>query len=725
MNQAAAEKLSEVAFPPVAAQEEESPSSSVSQKRDQEIEQTRQELLQKLRAYTPVKDVTNLPADRLNDRYGIHTGQPLPAFSYGNVRAYAATDDKNADAVLYAAVCDPAHPYRYRALQMLETFEHPHLVRVVDHGVANISVLGEYRYVIIFEKPEGRPLSAILGEGRHYDERSFTERILKPVAAVISAFEEMGINHCRIVPENIFVGEKVILGECISEPAGFSKNFFYEPIERLLAMPQGVGGGTIKTDIYGIGILSVEALFSFDRVRETSKEIYAGHILNLGTYHTLTQGKSFSDGFADLLIGTLNDNYEERWSCSQLNVWLGGKHFNLLKPTPPRDASRPFEFDGESFFSPRALAHCLFSKWEVARNSVRGAKIDRWIEQALHKREMAEMARRILSGSGGHDPANPGKGNEVLARLIAVLDPPGPIRLEHISFSLSGLGQLIADATRGKKQQELTLIRSIVMSDLLSFWTEIQAAAPSEEAGNMLWQIQKSRRFLMNKSMGFGMERIMYDLNPHLSCMSADMVRYHVSSLPDMLYALDAVAAGKAAADTGFADRHLAAFLASHAAIVKEVGIRDMQHHMSLLQNPEITVMMILSMAQEKTGIKQLRGLSYWAAIRMLHLVKNVHSARTRKTVCRDIAAVAEQGHVGYVLQALLNMQVLNGDAAGFEKARQTFQANRARINELQNPKKTRKKAADKAYAIASVASLLALCGAVYSAAKEYFFLFL
>lgn len=687
--------------------------------RNRDIEQTRQDILKKLSSYTPAKDVTKQPVDRLHDRYTIHTDRPLAQYSYGNVRAYAVSDDKSNDIPLYAAVCDPTRPYRFHALKALEQFFHPHLVRVMDHGIVRLSALGESRYVVIFEQPEGKPLSQILAEGNPYNERSFTDQVLKPIASVLSAFEGMGINHCRICPDNIFVGEKVILGECISEPSSFSCHFLYEPIERLLAMPQGAGGGTTKADTYDLGILTIEALYSTDRVKELSKDNYTAQLLALGTYNVLTAGLSLGDWISDFLIGTLNDNYEERWGCSQVNLWLEGKRFNLLKPGPLREASRAFEFDGEQFFSRRALANGLSKKWEAARTFVREGKIDRWLEQGIHKRDAADAVRRAINSTGGYDSKNLRQNGELLARIITILDPVGPLRLEHLSFSPGGLGLLIADSMRNKKQKELGLVRDIIDFDMLNFWAEAQQSPPSDEASDTIWKLQKHRHFLMLKGMGFGMERIMYDLNPHLSCMSANFIGYHISTLPDMLYALDALAATKAQ-DTSLTDRHLAAFLASHAGIMKEVVIKDLRHHAQLLQNPEIMVMVILAKAQEKANIKQLKGLCYWATLRVLELVKNIHNVQTRRQVCRDIATAAEHGHIGYVLQALLNMKVLNGDLAGFEKAQKTFKVTRAQINELKNQKKTKEKSEATGITIASVISMLMLAVAVFSATQEF-----
>lgn len=689
------------------------------EKRGRDIEQTRQEIIRKLQSYTPVKDTTQAPIDRLNDRYTLQCSQPLPQFSYGNVRAYAVTDDRSNDIPLYAAVCDPARPYRHRALSTLQRLESPHLIKIVDHGIVNVSALGECRYAIIYEQPKGRPLSELLAEKAQYSERQLVDQILTPLAEVITALEGAGVNHGRIDPENIFIGEKLVLGECIGEPSSFSRRFLYEPIERQLTMPQGAGGGATKLDTYALGVLAIETLFGFSRLKDPSKELYTGYVLAQGSYNTLTTGLSFSDSMADFLIGTLNDNSAERWSSSQINVWLGGKRFNLLKPSVPREATRPFEFDGQQFFSRRALAQSFFVKWDQACNFVRDGKIDRWLDQGVHNKDSADTVRRAINSTGGADSKNPRHNSELLARLITILDPGGPLRLEHLSFTPDGLGLMIADAMRGKKQRELGLVKDILDFNLLNFWAERQAGNVNDESNDALWKLQKQRHFLNLKGMGFGMERLMYDLNPHLPCMSASFIGNHISTLPDMLYTLDALARSKGD-NTAFTDRHLAAFVASHAGIMKEVSLKEQQHHAGLLQDPEITVMVILAKAQEKAGIKQLKGLSYWAALRMIDLVKSIHSAQTRKQVCRDIFAAAEHGHIGYVLQVLLNAKVLNGDQTGFEKAQKTFQMNRARINELKNRTKIRNKAEHTGLSIASVIAMMMLAASLFSALGSF-----
>jgi serine/threonine protein kinase len=690
-------------------------------KRDADIERTRQELSRRLDGYVPVRDITNPTTDRLNDRFTIYVNRPLPAFSYGNVRAYEASDSKGGDVPIYAAVCDPARPYRYRALQLLEKNENPHLARLIGHGITHISAVNEHRYVIIFERPQGQCLKDILSEGRAYNERGVLELILKPLASVIAMLEGLGISHGRISPENVFIGEKTMLGECIAEPAIFSRDIFYEPIERLLSSTQGAGGGSSKTDIFDLGVLALDSMQTLKRIRgKFTRDTLAAAVLAIGAFNLMTAQAHFSDNFADFLVGTLNDDYEERWNSAQLNSWLVGKRYNLLRPTHPRDATRPFEFDGEMFFSLRALAHAFFAKWENAKSFVRESKIERWMDQSIHKREMGDLVRRAISTTGGTFSNNPKQNSELLARLISILDPSGPIRLEHLSFSLGGLGLLIADAMRDKKQKELGLIREAIDFDLLNFWAELQTSAASEEASDALWKIQRHRPFLSMRAMGFGMERIMYDLNPHLPCLSQNLLRYHISNLPDMLYALDALARAHGKA-TNFSDRHLAAFLASHAGVMKDTQMRDLRHRDELLKNPEISVMIILAKAQERAHIKKLKGLSYWAALRIIEMTKHIHGMQTRKNVCRDLLEAGEMGHIGYVIQTLLNVKVLNGDQAGFEKAQATFNSNRKRIARLRDPGRKKEKSQYMGYALASLLSLAMLGYSIFLVARRFF----
>ena len=721
MNQPASEPADDTNLPATAEAESSTALTSYNDtdKRMSNIHKTREELLKRLGNYTSEHNITDLPPDLLNGRYIIRCDQPLHELSYGKVKTYAVTDNKGSETQLYAAVSDITRPYVERNLEKLSSYENQHTVRLIDHGRANISALNEYRYVFIFEQPRGISLARLMADGVEFTENRFINRIAKPIAEIITAFEHMGIQHARINPKNIFINEKeLILGECITEPPGFSQETIYEPMERLCSLPAGLGGGTIKTDIYALGILAIDVIGNLTRYRDLPRKDYITLLLQNGTYNTLAGKGKFSPGFHDLLIGALNEAPDERWNSETLNIWLGGKRFNLLRPGKPHEASRPFEFNGEEFYSPRALAYSLYRNWSTAASTIRKLPIGRWFEQGMNKKEKAEIVERVILTTGGSDSQNPRQNNELLSRIITLLDPGGPIRLEDISFNMGGIGILAVDAIHDKNNHELSLVQDIINFDLSSFWADLQEHI-SNTSEEMIWRLEKIRHFLRSKGLGFGTERMLYNLNPQLPCLSTALRKYHLADKKDLILALDQIVSEQPDA-ISLTDRHLNAFMANRAFISKEVTVKECQHHTKIIERKELIALIILARLQEKTGEKKLKGLAYWAALQLLPLVEDVHSLRTRGEICQDLILTSERGHIGSVLQCLVNAKILNRDLNGVQKASILYRRNKNKIDQLNNQKRTKERAERTGRTIAAAIASSVLGLVIYILVKQH-----
>ncbi len=688
--------------------------------RGEALEDTKRELAKRAANYTPLKNTTDLPVDRFKNRYVLHCSDQLPQYSYGNVKAYNVTDESDPSRPLYAAVSDPSRPYRYGACQSLRTFEHAHMIRIIDAGVINVSAAREYRFVVIYERPEGKLISQGLMTGQKFTEHSFTDNILRPAQQLLSAFEDMGISHARIQLDNCYFGDKLVLGDCITEPAAYSKHFLYEPVERLLSNTEGRGAETSKIDMYALAVLAIECMFGLEKLRQLTKEAYTNLILTNGAYNVLTAGMSFSDNFNDFLIGALQDQPKERWSSSQLGTWLSGKRFNLIKPSPPRDANRPYDFNGQQFFSGRALANNFFVNWETARNSLRDDSIARWLDQSGQKKDVAETLRKTIRSTGGYSSKSTKFNDELLSRVITTLDPEGPLRHNSLSFNIDVIGNVMCDAVKNNKNHNLNLISELLEFDLPNFWGDIQPTRTSDEVTEILWKIERSRVYIGMKNLGFGMERFMYEMNPQTPCLSPKVQPYHITTLEGLLYTLDGLAEKMIKGDESLVDRHISAFIGAHAAIVKEGFFRELQYYPGLMKNQEIQVILLLAKAQDKAKIRSLKGLCYWAAYRMAGMTEHIHGAQLRKTICRDILHVVDQGHIGQLLMTMVNSKLLTRDMQGFTGAIQTFRYNRRKIVELSSADTTRERATRIARNIASIVSLGIFFFSLYTVISEH-----
>jgi hypothetical protein len=669
------------------------------------IAKAREEILEKLRQYTPTYDLRPPAPGVLNGRYHIKMDQPLAEFSRPQINAYAVADANGTIMPYYAAVCDAGLPYRHTSMEKMLGADHPNLIRLVDHGIVYLPSLNEQRHIMLFERPQGKRLSTLLAEGLSFTEQRLHEQVLVPLSSALTMLEELGISHCHIHPENIFLGEKLVLGECISLPAGYAQESVYEPVERISAIPQGKGGGSHKVDLYSVGVLVIECLYNLTRVRGMSKDQLISLLLQQGCYNTMIGNGEFSEYFHDLLRGSLSDDPIDRWGPAQLAQWITGKRFNIIHPSIPREASRPFTFENKDYFNRKSLAHALYVNWETAKNFVRTAKIERWLEQSIQQPDDAALMTQVISMSGSATK-NAKRANDTLTRLLIILDPSGPIRSEHLAFNTDAIGKMLTEAMYNRRQNDLNLIVDVMLNDLPHYWTERQRSRLTQETQDAVWKIQASRPALTGNGFGFGIERCLYDLNQDLPCYSQQMKGLYITSLQDFMLALDALASDRPR-DFTLLDRHLTAFAASKAKINSDVRMHEIATFApELAKSKELQVLQLFAKAQAKAGLSSLPGLSLHAALILIGLLDLIHSRKIRETLAQRIRQVAEDGNITSVINALVEATYLERDRNGYNTAREMYLRNQLEINRLRDPEEIKKKVNDRSARWSSLASM-------------------
>lgn len=683
-----------------------------------QFEDVKDHTLSRLRGYQPYGGIAEVETDRLADRYTIHVTQLLPEHSYGNVQAFAVTDDGNPQLPLYAVVCHPAYPFRddiFRHIRM----EHPNLLRFYDEGIVHISSLGDQRHVFIFERPKGKRLSELIERHQGFPDEVVIHQIIKPIASVLTLFYDRRIAHCRIHPDNIFIGDRTVLGECIGEPAGYSQEYLYEPPERIDALPEGKGSGSIRTDVYALGVLTLELLFGMEQFRRLGKDNFINRLMSMGGYALFTSNRHMSEAINDFARGTLNDVLSDRWTPTHVDSWINGKRYNILQPSLLHEASRGYEFDGQEYHSGRALAHAFFQKWHSARNAVRSPMLTRWIEQNMHKKELSLKLRHAVESSGGEHNTSAKQNDELLARAILLLDPFGPIRIGNLAFHIDGIGSILCEASRNNRQQDIQRILECFYIDLPNFASEVQNSAGGDDSFDALFKIDKIRHRVRTNTLGFGMERAIYDLNPGLPCLSPKLKEYRVVDNQQLLYALDKIATHDAH-NTSLIDTHIAAFAASQSNLNKDISFNEFSRFHYIKDNKELIIIAILAKAQEKTRIKSLFGLAHWAAYRLIITTDQIHSLKIRRTVCDALLQAAERGNLSMIVTAYLNKQMLDKDIIGYKQSTQLFHTNTVRIHKLRSYEHKRRQATELGSGIATMFSILILIITFYVVIKNH-----
>ncbi len=672
-----------------------------------------------LEDFEPALNFAQHPKDILDDRYTIFVGQPLPEFDTTSAKAYAAADKQNDGLELIAYVYTPDMPMREKALNALVSMTHPNLQNLHAFGAVALSHTSRMNIVMFMDRPKGQRLSELIAEGTGYNERQIIDTIITPLYNALTALKEKNISHGCVNPYTIYVGETLMLGECVCEPAGMSQPAIYEPIERALCSINGKGSPGTKTDSYAIGMLVYELLYGLDKFKQASFKEYSEKILEFGSYNLLSATHEFPDAFVDFFRGILAENKEDRWGLTQIGQWIDGKRFNLIHPSVPSEASRPLLFAEQEYVSRRALANGIFHHWDEAMKELRGAKVDRWLEMSVHRSELAEKVERIISMTGGEYTTNPRSNMEMAARVISLLDPHGPLRINTLALHVDGMGLTLANAVKENLQQDIATLLNIINFDLPTFWSELTEEPKTPETSTIVWQLQQMRSYLNLTGIGFSMERIMYDLNPSLPCQSELIQPYIATNVKEVLMALDAKAKTMAT-DSSLIDRHVAAYLASKIDIKKEISFSQLSKLPDLRNDPELQVLKILALAQEKKAKEKMVGLATWAAMRMDKVLHKIHNRKLRKTLQQQLKRAASSGKVLEVISIVLDEDITGDDYEGFSRAQALYHYNVARIDLLRNPKKMELSAKDLGGRIAVFIAYIVLCITCYLMLDQY-----
>lgn len=681
---------------------------------------TPDDILEFLRTYTPQKPIHFERKNQLDGHYTIHIDRPIPELNTTLAKAYAVTDEKNSTRELYAMIGKDGVPVRQRAIKALLGLQHPNMVELVAAGRVELTSPQTIAYALVFTRPRGQTLTSFLREkAKGLPERTVIADMIAPINQVLLAFREKEICHGRIHPDKIYIGERITVGECLSEPCGYSQPGIYEAPERITATPFGKGDGDNYSDVYSLAVLTLHLLRPQYLQSLPEENSLIPHLLSSGPYLTLVRTLEFSDTLTDLFRGALNEKKHERWDSQDVRQWLDGKKYNLIPPSTPRDGARPFTFNKQEFYNGKALAHAFHRNWDMAVTELKTNQLARWIELSMHKPQIAEQIHRVSRVTTTDSNAPAKLNNELVARTIIVLDGTGPMRIRSLAAHIEGLGAAMADYYLHRKQDELGYFTELMESDLHSFWYDQHKDHHSTEISNALFRLHKLRGLMRYTALGFGMERILYDLNPSLPCQSPLVLRYHCMTLEELLLALDHIARDKNKDNTPI-DRHIAGFIASRIDLGKEIKIAELASMPHLASHPKLVGLRLLGLAQEKAKKSNLPGLAHWAALEAWPLFESIHNRSMRKRLQADLKRKAQTGQIDQILLLLANTDITRKDTNGFQRAQQRFHRNAARIVALKDKEMHRRNAEQLGHKLSMLVSYVALCATLYIIARQY-----
>ena len=622
----------------------------------------------------------------LNSQFKIFPGQPITQLNTVNAEAFTTKvmrgKVKNNDVMAY--VLNSQVPLRGDIMTTIRQIESFGQMQVYDAGAVEWDPkTGRRRMVVIVERPGGRRLFRSMKEQRDpMGEETLARLVLAPIVHALAQYAGRGITHTQIRPTNMFVREvgagQVMLGEAVCGPPGYGQPAVFETIERSMCTPSGRGPGTIADDLYALGVSLLMITIGRNPVAAMRDEQITVSKLERGTYSTLVSDSRIPLNLIEVLRGLMIDDPRQRWTLEELEMWLQGRRQSPKQTNVPRRASRPIDFAGRAHWDTRTLAFSFSRNVPQAWAIIENGDLDRWLRRSMSDEDKAEAAAAAVEAA---TTSNRGGALEerVVARVVIALDPQSPIRYRGFGVMLDGLGGLLAQLVVEDKSPQPVV--EIIQGQLPMHWMGSQPDGRIEFA-DLISSFENSRSSLERSMPGMGFERVLYDLNTGLPCLSPLVDFYHCTTGEDVLKALDILAARDSRPKDPF-DRHIAAFLMARH---KRLGDRTIGHTAS--GDPTVRYLAILSIlaaVQEGGGPEQVPHLAAWISELLDPIVARYHNLYFRQEIKAEAVRIAAKGDLSRVHALIDDRKITARDEQDFKRAQTEFEKIKHEIDELRS----------------------------------------
>lgn len=645
-------------------------------------------------------------AVRPGSAFEVLPDQPLEELRGPSAGAFACICTDRPTENFFALICDPSLPPRHDLIDKLAGLQLANILTPVAWGPVTLpGGLPANSYAVAFERPPGaRVVNTLTETIPPFTADDILRRVLPPLVAVLRVFAGIRITHRGIRPNNLFssgLNKQLMFGDSVCAPPGAWQPIAYETIESGMALPHCRGGGTPADDLYSLGVTLVYLLLGRDLTAAMDPKELLRAKIERGSFMALTNAARLPPELIEIVRGLLSDDERERWTIDDVETWLQGRRLKPRTQSPSGiTATRPFEFGGQGYYTARAIAHAFAADPSAAARAIRSAEFDIWLHRSLAD-EKRSVAVGAVRADAGENRGNLAQDLRLTARTCIALDPLAPIRYGDFATMVDSFGTALQGAFQGRGT--LQTIGEVLLARLPQSWMGAQNnLRPEVLALNVSKPFDVLRRFAEDPRIGFGLERVLYELNPMLHCQSPLVQEDYVVGPSELLKALEAAAARGAVGDT-IVDRHIAAFV---GARTRHVG-RDCFDFLNGGSRQRIVgTLGILAQMQSAYGPSSVPALGKLLATQAASLVDIFHSRHRRKRLQVEITKLATSGSLGDLLWLLQSSNEQSNNSQGFANAVQEHAAIEQSLATLRRSEHTRPaQAADLAGHFAMVTS--------------------
>lgn len=593
----------------------------------------------------------------LKERYTIDFSAPMVWLDSNGGKAYKVEDKINDKRQLFALICTNSTSPRSSLLPYLKSIEHQAIMKLVEYGIVSYPIENSRNMALIYETPLG---GRVIDNAGAYGLKNHPEKFKNVLLTLLSATEVLrgyGITHRSIRPDNIYykddTRENIILGDCIASFPAFHQPGTSETIESLMAQKDGRGNGSDKNDTYAVGALMLQLYLGHPLMEDLTDTEVLRLKLKKGSYPALLGNDKAAMYYANIFRGLLNDSEENRWNYTQTYGILEGKPVNSV-PNVIERPKKSLTINNEKVYTVTDVAYALLQNPEEGHELLKSGKITDWIKNGLENEKLNTQVDKLIHTNG----ENTSSRELLISKLCIILAPNLPIKYKNLWLFPGGVAKAIFYAI--KNNDNMTPFYDLFNTDLIKSWYQEQTGirAPSN-AGEF-------KAYISRRDMGYGIDRIMYDFDEDLPCISPLLGDEFVNSAPRILRALDHTYATSKVTSMPY-DKNIMAYLRCKLGKKIDGILTDLNTGREALQASAI--LRLYTDMQNKYGPSQLPNLAKWLVSACMLIIKSYHNVKYQKYLERELLKIHKNGKLHEITDIVENEEARQKDNIDYAEA--------------------------------------------------------
>lgn len=595
---------------------------------------------------------------RLKERYVIDFSEPIQTLDTNGARAYKVTDIIDKDKLLFALICSRETTPRLSILPYLKALNTHHLLRLIEYGTIVMPNTQEATMALIYQRPLGGRVIDDMSMPFH-NEPNAIHNLFTDILETLQELKTYGITHRSIRLSNLFYLDEtkktIVLGDCAASFPAFHQPAVYETVSSLIADKAGRGNGNEKNDIYALGVMG---LFLF-LGKETGIELSAPEILNMklkkDSYTALVGGARVLGSFSNILRNMLADNPADRWNISSALESLENRANKITFSNSFSSTKKAFIIKDQKYYNPIDVAYAILQYPKEAYELYNGGRLIDWIKTNLENEELALIIDKTVKATVDNTPNH----ELSIAKICTYLAPHFPIKLGKICLFPDALGKSIYYAYRNNL--DLNDYARLCSHDIIRLWYVNQEDIRTPSF------INEIKSFVQSQAIGYGLDRIMYEIDEDIPCISKLVANDFISTPTRILKVLNNNYNNSQ--DKPY-DNHLIAYLRCKLGKKIDGILIDLNSKIQALEASAI--LRLYTTMQNKFGPQELPKLAQWLSVFSMPLIKSYHNVKYQRFLEKEILRVNKSGRLHEMQELLENEEARQKDTSEYNIARKT-----------------------------------------------------